>query len=653
MKNGEKSKKGICTLLIFLALLITHSPLLIGFDFHVRPKGFVSIPMGAGSIDPQNNTRYDIGGGGELGFEVDLSTIWTNPIGLGYTAGAEGGMMINPFLGEGVDNVSFYSAGGVLALYYFPLSRLFVRTDGTLGVYAAATEIGNSTADLFWRAGGETGFRFTPGFTLAANAGWRQYEGKDVFNSGLYAGLTAQITFQAGRGTSEGAGASLGQPEPVYPAFMQLYQSVPVGDVVIRNNENAEIRDVRLFFRAGNYTASEFPCGSISVIPRGRSVTFPLLADFSNDILRFTDSGRVIGELVIRYRFLGQERESVRAVTVAAHNRNIIPMGDPSAFAAFVSPTSPETLDFARMVAGLDRSSRRTGHNNNMQYAIWLVETLRASQLTVSSTQLADSVDQARNTADGMHYAQFPAETLIFRSGASRDLALLLAACLEGVGIGSALIKVKGDELLVAVSLGVNANAAETLFSNFDRILIINNEVWLPLSMSAFNEGFTACWAAGAAMLKQAFDHDEWVDFIIVQDAWAAYPPAPIPELGRNVLRTDSDAAARAVNRAMQTYIEQEINVLLRQVQTQINASPTAVLHNRLGILQARAGRIAEAKAAYERAAALGSVPAMTNRGNLALTENDFTAAERWFRQALQRDPENTAALRGMAQIER
>ena len=72
---------------------------------------------------------------------------------------------------------------------------------------------------------------------------------------------------------------------------------------------------------------------------------------------------------------------------------------------------------------------------------------------------------------------------------------------------------------------------------------------------------------------------------------------------------------------------------------------------NRLGILYTRAGRTAEAKAAYERAAGLGSVPAMINRGNMALGENDYATAEKWYRQALQKQPENASALRGLERI--
>ena len=131
----------------------------------------------------------------------------------------------------------------------------------------------------------------------------------------------------------------------------------------VYSKENAEIRNVRLSFRAEPYTSSEFFCGSVDTIPRGRYAELPLLADFSPAVLRFTDNGRILGELVIRYNFLGQERVSVSAVTVASYNRNTVTEGDTAALAAFISPTSPETLEYSKYIAGLSRARRRTGHN--------------------------------------------------------------------------------------------------------------------------------------------------------------------------------------------------------------------------------------------------------------------------------------------------
>jgi tetratricopeptide (TPR) repeat protein len=230
---------------------------------------------------------------------------------------------------------------------------------------------------------------------------------------------------------------------------------------------------------------------------------------------------------------------------------------------------------------------------------------------------------------------------------------LLYAAALQGADIPAAFIKTEND-YLAAFSLGVNAKSAETLFNGTDKILIINDEVWLPLSMNAFDEGFAVAWTRASATLYELFKAKKDVAFVIVEDAWAIYPPTPLPESEGRTVRTDMAVAAMAANKvndAMTQYIEQELPQILHLVQAQINTNPTAALHNREGILLARIGRMAEAKAAYERAAGMGSVPAMTNRGNFAMIERDYQVAEQWFRQALSSDSENRTALQGLERI--
>jgi len=640
LSNGEQlamNKERTLLFLILLLLIVNSS--LFGVDFNIRPKGFVYLPSDdVKSAD--GNVMYDIGGGGELGFEIDLSSVWSNPIGLGYTFGIEGGMLMNPIHGNKDKNAAIYSIGAVVGLNFFPMSRLLTRVDGAFGLYIPSFDGNNGDYGMFWRGGGDIGFRFTPGFTLAASGGMRQYltNGGDIFNSGIYAGLTAQLSFQTGKNANrESVGVVFDQYEAVYPAFMQMYQKEAAGLLVIRNNENAEIRDVRVSFRASGYTSSEFPCGKLSIIPRGRGAQLPLLADFSKEVLRFTDKGRILGEVVIRYRFLGQERESVRSVILAANNRNMV-SDDAAALAAFISPTSPDVQDFGKYIAGLARNDRRTGHNNNLQYAIWLLEGLRAGGVILGNTY-ADKTE-----------AQFPAETLAYRSGNARDLALLFAGCLESVGIPSAFVQVDND-FLVAVSMNADASAAETLFNGTGKILIIDNKAWLPLSMAAFNEGFLSAWTRAVKVLGDGFKAGKQADFVMVEEAWAIYAPAPFPEQGGRAVRADLSSAEKEVNRAMQQYIAQEIQPILTQVQARAKTNPSAVLINRLAIVLVRAGKVAEGKTNYEKAAGMGSVPAMTNRGNLALIEKDYATAEKWFKQALAKDGKNSAALRGLEQI--
>jgi len=647
-KKYTKQTPGSIRFIVICLLLAAHCSLLTvnisALDFLLRPKGFVFLPMGEGNVTSGGTPRYDIGGGADVGFELDLSSIWPNPWTVGYSAGLEGGMATNPLMTETSQNILFYSLGASLGLYYFPLSRLFIRLDGAAGLYTASLGSLLSPYGLYYRGGGEIGFRFTPSFLISANAGWKQYsnprDSSRPFNSGLYAGLTAQITLQfAGETGRNGAEGTLIQTDPIYPAFLQLYQTNPVGSIRIRNLENAEIRNVRLSFRAANYTQSEFFCGSVAVIPRGGAVELPLLADFSPAVLRFTDTGRILGEVIIRYNFLGQEREAVSAVTVTSNSRNTITENDTMALAAFVSPTSPEVLEYSRFVIGLARSSRRTGHNQNMQYAIWLFEALRALGVRIDETHNLDNE------------VQFPAETLLFGRGSSRDIALLFATALESVGIPSAFIRI-GTDFIVAIDLGMTHAAAETMFYDQNRILVIDNSVWLPIAMSSFEDGFMASWTRGVVSLNLAFDRGDFVEFVMASEAWAIYPPAPLPELGNRARLSNSAAVMDEVNRAMEHYIAQDIMPILWGVETQISMEPTASLYNRLGILSARAGRIDDSKLYYEIAADMGLIAGMTNRGSLALNERDYDTAEYWYLRVLSIDSQNANALRGLERVE-
>jgi len=644
---SNKRMNNICKLITFCCLFTVHCSLLVvnsfAFDILLRPKAFAFIPWGEGSQTLLGSPRFDMGGGADVGFEVDLSTIWPNPLGVGYTAGIEGGMTTNPVLRDDPQNLIKYSIGGNIGLYFFPLSRLFLRGDGTAGFYAGTLEGYISPWAFYWRGGGELGFRFSPSFLLAVNGGWRQYEShrpdSKPVNTGFYGGMTAQITVASGGGSRIGAEGIIVQTNPIYPAFMQLYQTNPAATVRIRNRENAEIRNVRLSFRATGYTSSEFLCGSVPIIPRGKEIELPLLADFSPAILRFTDTGRILGELVIRYNFLGQEREAVSVVTVASHSRNTVTDYDTESLAALISPNSPEVLEFSKYVIGIARSHRRTGHNQNMQYSIWLFEALRVLGVRIGDTH------------NLVNEAQFPAETLVFGRGSSRDIALLYASCLESIGISSAFIKV-GTDHIVAVNLNINQSAAETLFADTSRILIIDNNCWLPVATSSFEDGFMVSWMRANVTLTQAFERGEDVEFVVTGDAWSYYPPAPLPELGTRARRTNADVIITQSNRSMDQYIIQDILPIIWRVDAQVARGPTAALYNRLGILNARAGRIPAAKTNYERAANMGLVAAMTNRGSLALTERDYNAAESWFRRALAVDSRNQTALRGMERIE-
>jgi tetratricopeptide (TPR) repeat protein len=606
-------------------------------EFFFRPAGYALIPVGSRA------EYFSPGGGGRLGFDLDVSSIFTNPLGLGYTAGIEAGYGYSPLAAGADGSLQLASFGGGFGFYYFPLPRLHLRLETAAGVYSGNSP--NASSSWYYlRAGGEAGFRFSPSFILSASGGFTQAGNKaggGILSRNMYAGITLQFNIRT-REESGSVEAETSQSEPVYPAFLSLYQKNEAAGLTIVNRENAEIRDVRVSFLASPYTASEYPCGTIPFIPRGRSAEIPLYADFAPELLTFTENGRITGDVVIRYRFLGKERQIAQAVAIRVYNRNYFPpngeTSGASALAAFVSPTSPEVLEFSKYVTGLARNGRRLGLNQNMQYAAWLFEGMRAAGIGLKEEQ-----DQK---------IQFPAETLVYRSGGSRDIALLYAAALEASGIPAAFIPVE-DDFIVAVSLGLSGKAAQTLFDGTERILILDDAVWLPVSTASLESGFDAAWRKAVERLDGYFASGKTVEFTSLETAWGTFPPAPFPALGVRITNPGAALVAFGAGEAMSRYVASDIGPLLKKQEDLVRASPQAAHYNRLGILLVRAGRIDEAVEAYNKAAGMGSIPAMTNLGSLALNAKDYAVAERWFNRVLSMEPGNEPAKQGLQRAQK
>ncbi len=597
-------------------------------------------------------TKYETaGGGGFLDFGVNF---------LGFlNAGPEVGFIVLPKnnaknLEDGVDpNFFIVPYGAQIGAYFSPLSRLELDAGLGLGAYAGITNGKEPHYAPWYRAYTDINFKINTKVSVGLNASWFNCQYNTYFGNPGAAGVTAGISITVKFDTKKVSGnvdATAEYDDNIFPLIYTIYKTEPIGTITIQNNESAEIRNVVVRFRAEGYTASEQECGVVKVIHKHETQDIPLYADFTDKVLRFSESGKISGEVVVEYELLGDSRVAVIPITVPVYNRNSIRWVDPAVIASFVSTNSQEILELSKFIVGVARNHYRTGLNKEMQFAMYVYEGLR--NLGIVCEENSDTpYNSTHLDFSALDYIQYPYQTLSYRSGDKDDIAILLMSMLESVGIKSGFIPVD-DDIMVAVNLGEASSSTLGLFDSTDRILIIDDEVWLPLSVKSINQNFVNSWLNGIQKVNSLIEAEENVEFIVLSDAWLTYPPSGF-SAGESASKTPLESELNAlVEEDITAYVNQEFGPQIADVQARIKKEGISInLYNQLGLLYVRAGLYSNAIPIYEVSAKMGSVSAMNNLGNIYSLQKQYLAAKKWYEAALAVDPQNATALKNLEKI--
>ena len=596
--------------------------------------------------------KYEAAGGG--GF-VDIGLNF-----LGFlNAGPEVGFIVLPKnngknLESGIDpNFFIVPYGAQIGAFFSPLSRLELDAGIGLGAYAGITSNAEPHYAPWYRAYTDVSFKINTKVSVGLNASWFNCQYNTYFGNpgaaGVTAGISIKVTFDTKK-VSGNVDASAEYDDNLFPLLYTIYKNEPIGTITITNNESAEIRNIVVKFRAEGYTASEQLCGDIKVINKHSSDELYLYADFTDKVLRFSESGKISGEVVVEYELLGDSRVAVIPVTVPVYNRNSMRWIDPAVIASFISTNSQEILELSKSIVGVARSHARTGLNKNMQYAMFVHEGLRNIGIVVE-----ENSDTPYNTyhldLSALDYIQYPYQTLSYRSGDKDDIAILYMSMLQSVGIDAAFIPLD-DDFIVAIKLGDATSSLLSLFNDESRILVVDDQVWLPVSIKAMNEGFVNSWLTGIEKVNTLIDAEEDLDFIVLTDAWQNYPPSGF-STGETTSKNPVEAEVVALVEADITqYINQEFGPQIADVQARIKKEGVSIsLYNQLGLLYVRAGMYSNAIPIYEVSAKMGSVAAMNNLGNIYSLQKQYNAAKKWYENALAVDPQNETARKNLEKI--
>lgn len=611
-------KKFIST---FTAICISASLFAMDFTFRVAP----------GLLLP-SDSNYETGFGGFFQIDADFLAM--------FTAGVEGQFaMVKPSGLE--ENVSITGAGAGLGAYYYPFSRLYLGAGGAAGIYQWSTKIDGkeqTASDIYYRGYGEIGFRVTPEFTIAATGGIISYQvsDKDPLLEGTTAGLSLRYTVPFGKSGSSAFGIGVEQDDSAFPLFMSAYRTCPLGTLTLTNNEGAEVRDVHVSFRAGKYTSSTFESAKIGRINKHSSVEIPLYADFSAEILRFSENGKISGELVVDYEFLGKRKQSVQNCVLSVYNRNAFSWSDYNALAAFVSSNTDEVLKLAKYISGIVNNMAYSGMNKGVQTAAAMMEGLRLAGIKNSDDKVTPYIEY--HLSEKLDSIQYPLQTMNTLSGDLDDMGILLASCLESVGVGTGFLPLD-DDFIVLVNLGINPKNAASHFSEVKNLVIDDDNAWFGLSMKNFDKGFTASRKAAAKAIRAANEDTEGsYEYVNNEVAWETYAPAVFTGSGNAFENPSQTALEKAAKSAIQEYISSDLEIVISKARASGD-------QNKLGMALVRAGRYADARAAFSQATTVSS---MNNLANVYMLERNYSAAAAQYKKVLAKAPDNKGAARGL-----
>jgi tetratricopeptide (TPR) repeat protein len=250
---------------------------------------------------------------------------------------------------------------------------------------------------------------------------------------------------------------------------------------------------------------------------------------------------------------------------------------------------------------------------------------------------------------DAIDFLQFPSQTLAYRAGDCDDLSVLYAALLEAVGIESALVTTPGH-IFVAFDSGLTPENAARAFSDSADTIVRNGKVWIPIEVTLVKDGFLKSWSVGAMEWRDGLSREQ-AGFYPIREAWKTYEPIGFAEGGALVSLPAQERLIEAYKSELDKFSRGQIMSRVAELQAQIKGGKEAdKAANRLGILYAQFGLIADARAQFQFAINKSNLQqALVNMGNVEFLDGQMAKAKTFYERALKANPADTAALVGLA----
>lgn len=435
-------------------------------------------------------------------------------------------------------------------------------------------------------------------------------------------------------------------PEPVFPTLsVSSLQATPV-ELTVVNDGRFPAESMALSVSAPPYINEQIVWEQAGPLPPGARTTISVPLPVTRRALGVVQGLSLPLEFRMRYAAGGVVREGVAWSELRIHDRNAIVWDDDRKASLFVTEKDEWVLSVSGQTAAL-AATARPPINRTFHLAAGMVHALAALGLTY----VVDPSSPYATMSDGsaVDFLQFPRETVARRAGDCDDLTVLYCALLESVGIRTAFVTVPGH-IFAAIDLGLSTGEARRIVFSSNDLMYVDDRAWLPMEVTALDDGFAAAWRIGA---NQINEHRDGLGFHVVREAWSLYPPVALEAPRSEPPLIPASAFVERHQRVMEQVLLQELIPLASALRARMNRSGESPrLLNMLGVLYARYGQLDDAQELFRAAIDLSEyVPALVNLGNSHLLAGEFDLARTAYERAAGAQPGDPLVLLCMSRV--
>ncbi len=417
--------------------------------------------------------------------------------------------------------------------------------------------------------------------------------------------------------------------ENIFPAQFVYYSKNPIGAVTLENNGKADLKNIKAKIFIPNYMsfASE---QMIPLLKAGEKKAFEVSATLDKDKLQAV-SENTIAQIKTEISYNQGGEEKVRSITkpVTFYSKNSISWNKPNHVGAFVTYKDAAVENFSRNVVGSVKFDQSLYPNasRNMQNAMKIWDAVRAFSINYVSDPWVVA------EGDVLDEIQFPRQTLAKKAGDCDDSSILLAACLENLGIRTMLIGT-ADHIFIMFDTGVNKKNASRVSLNERDYVVRDNTVWIPLETTIINKSFSESWSMGADGYYKTVEAKGKLEVIDVRKSWEVSPPSNLAgdeKIAATPAAADIEkylvADAQTLSASNADMISQKVAYL----KTQNNEKSS----NEAAVILANAGKYDDAIGVLKT---YSSASTQNNLGNIYLLKGDSLNAYNSYTSAMKSD---------------